>query len=59
MENELKLIVDSEGRVIAAEINDEDVGEVIAVVQSFVRGTLQAQLTLNFTKVVVEEANNG
>ncbi len=56
MANVLKLQVDSTGVVKNAFINDEDVGEVVSVSQSLVRGALQGSLTLNFTEVTVEAA---
>jgi hypothetical protein len=56
MANVLTLQVDSSGVVKHALINGEDVGEVVAVSQSLVRGSLQGALTLKFTEVTVEEA---
>jgi len=56
MANVLTLQVDSTGKVKHALINSEDVGEVVAVSQSLVRGALQGALTLKFTEVTVEEA---
>lgn len=56
MANVLTLQVDSSGTVKHALINGEDVGEVVAVSQSLVRGSLQGALTLKFTEVTVEEA---
>lgn len=56
MDNDLKLTVDSTGQVVKAEINDNDVGKVFAVSQSFLRGSLRGQLTLGFDIVTVEEA---
>lgn len=44
MPNVLTLQVDSSGAVKHALINDEDVGEVVAVSQSLVRGSLQGAL---------------
>ncbi len=56
MTNVLTLQVDTSGNVKHALINGEDVGEVVSVSQSLVRGALQGALTLKFTEVTVEAA---
>ena len=54
MPNVLRLQVDTTGTVNSAFINDNNVGEVISVSQSLVRGSLQGALTLKFDEVTVE-----
>lgn len=54
MPNVLRLQVDTTGAVKSAFINNNDVGEVVYVSQSLVRGSLQGALTLKFDEVTVE-----